>query len=149
MTLSPAVVLLRRYVLERASERFPCKEFARYDFNIGAWVRCDEATARASEHWRRLRRSSAAWCPVLGSRTDVLTDDALQAFFLTISEDEWQRLATRVGKRPKACLRDWREAGRRILSAVSNDHPESGASPGKLAGWPTARGTGRRGLQAC
>ncbi|MCX7321630.1 MAG: hypothetical protein NT113_19835 [Hyphomicrobiales bacterium] len=147
MSLSPQVVLLRRYVLERAAGRFPRKEFARYDVDIGAWVRCEEAVARASAHWRCLRQPSAPWCPVLGSRTGVYDDEALQAFFITIPEDEWQRLATRVGKRPKACLQDWRESGRRILDAVSNNHPASGALPGNLAGWPSTRGTGRRGLQ--
>jgi hypothetical protein len=45
-------------------------------------------------------------------------------------------------------LREWRESGHRILDAVSGDHPESAAPPGKLAGWPSGRGTGQRGLQA-
>lgn len=148
MSLSPEVGLLRRYVLERAAGRFPRKEFARFDFDSGAWVRCDEAIARASEHWRCLRRPDTSWCPVLGSRTGIYDDDALQAYFITTQEDEWQRLATRVGKRPTACLRDWRESGRRILRAVSDDHLTYEVSLGKLAGWPQARGTGRRGLQA-
>jgi hypothetical protein len=45
-------------------------------------------------------------------------------------------------------LGEWRESGRRILDAVSPDHPGRAAPPGKLAGWPEGRGTGRRSLQA-
>lgn len=138
--------LLRRYVIERAAGRMPCKEYARYDFDIGAWVRCDEIAARESIHWRRLRKPGAPWCPILGPLTDIDEDDDLQAFFETIPEDGWQRLAAGVGKRPTACLREWTESGRRILNAVSGNHPRNGAPHGKLVGWPTGRGTGRRSL---
>jgi hypothetical protein len=148
MSRGPETILLRRYVLERAAGRVPRQEYARYDSSVDAWVRCDEAAARDAEHWRRLRKPAAPWCPVLGPQTDIADDDALQAFFVTAADDGWQRLAARVGKRPTACLREWRESGRRILDAVSLDHPRRAAPPGKLAGWPIGRGTGRRGLQA-
>jgi hypothetical protein len=139
---------LRRYVLERAAGRVPRQEYVRYDSDIGAWVRCDEATARDSAYWRRLRKPAAPWCGVLSPRTDNADDDALEAFFATVPEDGWQHLAARIGKRPMACLREWKKFGRRILDAVSDDHPRSKAPPGKLAGWPIGHGTGRRGLQA-
>jgi hypothetical protein len=148
MSRVPETTMLRRYVLERAAGRIPRKEYARYDFDLGAWVRCDEAVARDSEHWRRLRKPATPWCPVLGPQTGIADDDSLQAFFVTVADDGWQRLAARVEKRPTACLREWRESGRRILDAVSLDHPRRVAPPGKLAWWPIERGTGRRGLQA-
>lgn len=148
MSRVPEATLLRRYVLERAAGRVPRKGYARYDSDIGAWVRCDEAVAREARHWRCLRKLAAPWCPILGQQTGIADDDTLQAFFETIPGDGWQRLAALVGKRPTACLREWQESGRRILDAVSNDYPRSGALPGKLAGWPMGRGTGRRSLQA-
>lgn len=147
MLRAPETILLRRYVLERASGRAPRKEFARYDSALGAWVRCDEAVAREALHWRRLRKPATPWCPILGPQTDIDHDDGLQAFFATVLEDGWQPLAAGVAKRPTACLREWRETGRRILDAVSDAHPRSGVPPGKLAGWPIGRGTGRRGIQ--
>lgn len=138
--------LLRRYVLERAAGRTPRKEHARLDVSVGAWIRCDEALALASEHWRRLRRPAEPWCPVLGKQTRIFDDDALQAFFATVPEDGWQQMATRVGKRPGACLREFKESGRRILDAVSGDNHRTRAPLGKLAGWPLGRGKGRRGF---
>jgi len=148
MSRAPETTLLRRYVFERTAGRTPRKEFARYHSGIGAWIRCDETTARDSAHWRRLRKLAAPWCPILGPQTSIADDDALQAYFATVPEDGWQRLAALVGKRPTTCLREWRESGRRILDAVSLDHPRRAAPPGKLAGWPIGRGTGRRSLQA-
>lgn len=135
---------LRRYVLERAAGRVPRKEYARYDHGVGAWIRCDEAEVRESIHWRCLRRPATPWCPVLGPQTEIHHDDALQAFFATIAEDEWSRLSTTVRKRPAACLREWKQAGQRILYAVSGDYSGSEILPGRLAQWPTSRGAGQR-----
>jgi hypothetical protein len=148
MSRALETTLLRRYVLERAAGRILRKEYARYDSALDAWVRCDEAVAREALHWRRLRKPATPWCPILGPQTGIDDDDSLQAFFATFPEDGWQPLAAGVAKRPTACLREWRETGRRILDAISGDHPESGAPPGKLAGWPSGRGTGRRSLEA-
>jgi hypothetical protein len=147
----PEAQLLRRYVLERAAGRIPAAEYVRLEEvapGVGGWIRCDEKTARESEHWRRLRRPGALWCPVLGNRLGVAQDVALQAYFLTVPEDGWQRLANEVRRCPLECLRRWRDAGRRILAASVAQTSGALPPPGRLAGWPAQRGIGSRSLQA-
>lgn len=145
----PETLLLRRYVLERAAGRVPAAEYARLEEmgeGIGAWIRCDRQTAQAARHWRRLRRAGTLWCPVLGSRLDIAQDAALQAFFMTIPDDDWSRLAAAVRARPSDCLRRWQQAGRRILVAAAAVAMGNPPPPGRLAGWPGQRGTGPRSL---
>jgi hypothetical protein len=65
----PEAQLLRRYVLERAAGRIPTAEYVRLEEvapGVGGWIRCDEKTARESEHWRRLRKPGGV--VVSGSR---------------------------------------------------------------------------------
>jgi hypothetical protein len=146
----PEAQLLRRYVLERAAGRTPAAEYVRLEEvapGVGGWIRCDEKTARESEHWRRLRRPGALWCPVLGNRLGIAQDVALQAYFLTVPEGGWQRLADEVRRRPSQCLRHWRDAGRRILAASAGTTTGRPPPQGRLAGWPAHRGTGSRSLQ--
>jgi hypothetical protein len=138
---------LRRYVIEKASGRTPRAEWAFYEPNVCAWIRCDEPTARRHEHHRRIRIEGLPWCDVLGHRTDVRDDEAMQIFFLTIDPGGWLQFAAAVREHPTRCLRDWTAAGTRIIAAVS-DVATSAASgtPGPLARWPKARGTGQRSL---
>lgn len=145
----PEAQLLRRYVLGRAAGRIPAAEFVRLEEvapGLGGWIKCDEKTAKESEHWRRLRKPGALWCPVLGNHLGIAQDVALQAYFLTVSEDGWQRLANEVRRRPSGCLRRWRDAGRRILRASVAQTSGALPPPGRLAGWPARRGTGSRSL---
>lgn len=144
MTVAPH--LLRRYVIDRASGRSPRPEWSYYSPDIGAWLRADEATARRHEHHRRVRQEGRRWCNVLGHRTDVADDEALQVYFLTIPSGDWPRLSIAVMRRPSRCLLEWRAAGTRIISTVSGTTPASGTAPGPLDGWPKARGTGPRSM---
>lgn len=141
MTIAPHV--LRRYVIDRASGRSPRAEWSYLSSDIGAWVRADETTARRHEHRRRIRMEGRPWCDVLGHRTDVADEQALQVYFLTIQPDQWPRLAFAAAIAPTRCLREWREAGARLIAAV-----ESGIEPRSetLSGWPKARGTGPRSM---
>lgn len=145
MTVQPHI--LRRYVIERASGRAPRHEFAFYAPDLGAWIRCDETTARRHEHHQRVRKDGLPWCNTLGHCTDVADDHTLQVYFLTLAPDDWTRLASAVCRYPKRCLRDWSAAGARIIAAVSGAAgviaPETA---GPLSGWPAARGTGQRSM---
>lgn len=141
MTVAPHT--LRRYVIDRAAGRIPRPEWSYYAADIGAWIRADETTARRYEHYRRVRMEGHPWCDVLGHRTDVADDTALQMFFLTIPGDDWSRLAIQVMQHPTRCLESWRAAGALILAAVD---PDASASGGPLSDWPPSRGTGPRSL---
>lgn len=144
MTVAPHT--LRRYVLNCAAGRTPRSEWAYYESDIGAWLLADKSAARRHEHHRRVRVDGRPWCDVLGHRTDVADDLPLQTFFLTISPDDWSRLAIEVTQRPKRCLKDWRAAGARIIAAVDPDAAASGTAAGPLSEWPTSRGTGPRSM---
>jgi hypothetical protein len=139
--------VLRRYVIERASGRAPRDEWAYYAANLGAWIRTNEMTARRHEHHRRIRTEGLPWCNVLGHQTDVHDDEALQIFFMTVSREDWPRLAAAIRERPARCLRDWTSSGKLIMAAVT---PETAGPlpnvPGSLDGWPSERGSGQRSL---
>ena len=146
MLVAPHV--LRRYVIERAAGRSPRHEWAYYAADIGAWIRADETSARRHEYHQRIRIEGLPWCDVLGHRTDVRDDIALQLYFMTmIDSDDWHRLEIAVRGYPKRSLREWRASGARIMAAVS---PETAApvpdTPGPLDGWPSERGSGQRSL---
>lgn len=140
--------ILRRYVIERASGRRPRAEWAFYASDLGAWIRADEMTARRHEHHQRIRVDGLPWCDVLGHRTDVRDDLALQTYFLTIDPDDgWSRLAAAVREHPKRCLREWSTAGSRIIAAVSPETaPPVPDTPSPLDGWPEKRGEGQRSM---
>lgn len=145
MTIAPHVI--RRYVIDRACGRMPRKEWEFCASDIGAWIRADETTARQHEHHRRVRTEGQPWCDVLGHRTAVRDDLALQVYFETIPHDDWPRVAIAVMRRPTRCLRDWRAAGARIIAAVDPGAGPSGTlGSGPLSGWPKARGTGARSM---
>jgi hypothetical protein len=139
--------ILRRYVIERASGRTPRAEWAFYAPDLGAWIRTDEMTARRHEHHQRIRVEGQDWCDVMGHQTSVKNDTALQIYFMTLSGDDWPRLAAAVREHPTRCLRDWRASGTRIMAAVS---PETAApvpdTPGPLDGWPASRGEGQHSM---
>lgn len=141
MTVAPHT--LRRYVIDRAAGRTPHPEWAYYAPDIGAWLYADGASARRHEHHRRVRIDGRPWCDVLGHRTDVRDDLQLQAYFLTIPEDDWHRLAIDVAQHPNRCLREWRAAGALILAAAD---PDVATSQGPLSDWPPSRGTGPRSM---
>ncbi|WP_315756021.1 hypothetical protein [Bradyrhizobium sp. SZCCHNRI2007] len=145
MTVAPHI--LRRYVIERALGRTPRVEWAFYASDLGAWIRCDEMAAKRHEHHRRIRKDGLPWCEVLGHRTDVRDDEALQVFFLTLALGDWSQLAAAVREHPKRCLRDWSAAGARIIAAVSRvTGVIAHEMAGPLAGWPASRGTGQRSM---
>lgn len=144
MTVAPHT--LRRYVIDRATGRTPHAEWSYYSPDIGAWILVSETTARQHEYHRRVRIEGQPWCDVLGHRTAVADDTALQTFFLTITPDGWHRLAIDVAQHPKRCLREWRAAGARIIAAVDPDAAPSRATAGPLSEWPTSRGTGPRSM---
>jgi len=145
MTVQPHI--LRRYVIERASGRVPRHEFAFYAADIGAWIRCDETTAKRHKHHRRVRKDGLPWCDTLGHCTDVADDEALQVFFLTVAPEDWSQLAAVVREHPKRCLLEWKASGARIINAVSSDSASAvSGAPGPLSGWPATRGTGQRSL---
>ena len=142
MTVTPHI--LRRYVIDRAAGRTPRPEWSYYSRDIGAWLLADETIARRHEHHRRIRVDGLPWCDVLGHRVDVRDDLALQTYFLTMTPNDWHRLAIDVMRRPKRCLRDWRAAGALIIAAVDPGAAASG--PGPLSDWPESRGTGLRSV---
>jgi hypothetical protein len=145
MTVTPH--LLRRYVLDRAAGRSPHKEWTYLAPEIGAWVLVDQAGAQNHEPRRRIRQEGRAWCDVLGHRTAVRDDIALQAYFLTMFPDEWSRLALAVMRRPKTCLGTWRASGMRLIASVdASAVPSSSPMKGPLDGWPKARGSGPRSM---
>ncbi|MGB3486514.1 MAG: hypothetical protein WBA62_00280 [Xanthobacteraceae bacterium] len=138
---------LRRYVIEKAAGRTPRAEWALYEPSVGAWIRCDETTARRHGHHRRIRTEGLPWCDVLGHRTDVRDDEALQIFFLTVDPEGWPQLVAAVREHSTRCLREWTATGTRIIAAVSDVTTSAvSGTPGPLSGWPKARGTGRRSL---
>lgn len=140
----PDVSRLRRYVNRRARGDVH-NEYVRYDPGIGAWLLCDQRTAWAHERWRRIRHRGQPWCPVLGRDATIAKDTALQAFFETVMPDEWRRLELEVSRRPMRCLREWREQGNRLIQAARVTI-EARNVPGKLADWPSRRGTGARSV---
>jgi len=136
---------LRRYVIDKAAGRSPRHEWQYFDASMNAWYRADEGRARSHEHFRRSRQDGHGWCDVLGHRTSVADDLELQAFFLTIAEDEWPRLATAVRRCAVRCLREWRASGARIIASV-DPASSSPSGQGALAGWPLKRGQARRSM---
>lgn len=135
---------LRRYVNGRARNRIH-NEYVRYDSYLGAWLLCDEGTARAHAHWRRIRHPGQPWCPVLGRNVAVASDTALQSFFEAIGPEEWRRLELAVRLDPSRCLREWRAQGDRLIAAV-RAAAEGHSERGQLSGWLSKRGTGARSL---
>ncbi|KTQ97828.1 hypothetical protein NS226_04125 [Aureimonas ureilytica] len=138
---------LRRYVRERAAGR-AATEWVTYDDRIRAWTAAaSEADATTSGRpWRRVRQPGEPWCAVLGRDLTVARDDALQAVFVALADDDlsgWRRLFLSADRDPERCLSDWRARGRRLLAAVS---AEPGTSVGNLAGRFAARGMGKRSL---
>jgi hypothetical protein len=147
MASSPEAWLFRRYVLGRAAGRVPRREFARYDFDLNAWIRCDETTARESAHWRRLRKPAQPWCEVLGQQASIAADDALQAYFETVDPEGWSSLGRAVRQNSSRCFRAWSASGNRILDALSGTAVVSNVlAKGSLSGWPSSRGNGPRSL---
>jgi len=145
MTVAPH--LLRRYVIDRAASRMPYAEWSFLSPDIGGWVLADQAAAKLHEHHRRIRQDGRPWCEVMGHRTDVCNDEALQIYFLTIAPDEWSHLAFAVMRAPKRCLCKWRAAGTRLIAAVDpSAEPSSGTTSGPLSDWPKSRGTGPRSM---
>lgn len=144
MTVAPH--LLRRFIIEKASGRTPRPEWAFYEPTLGAWIRTDETTARRHEHHQRIRIEGRAWCDVLGHQTSVADDLALQVFFLTLSGDDWPRLAAVAREHPARCLKEWTTSGKKIIAAVSDVASDVATSdvPGALDGWPEKRGEGQR-----
>lgn len=140
--------LLRRYVIDRAAGRSPRLEWAFLAPDVGGWVLADQATARSHEHHRRVRQDGRPWCEVLGHRTEVRDDQALQVYFLTIASDEWSRLALAVMRAPTRYLREWRVAGERLIAAIDQDTaaPSGTTTLGPLDDWPRTRGTGPRSM---
>ncbi|WP_264076584.1 hypothetical protein [Rhodopseudomonas palustris] len=130
-------------MIDRAAGRTPRPEWSYYSPDIGAWLYADEPSARRHEHHQRIRVDGLPWCDVLGHRTDVADDLALQTYFMTIEPDGWPRLAIDVAQHPKRCLREWRAGGALIISAVDLD---ASASGGPLSDWPESRGTGPRSM---
>jgi hypothetical protein len=146
MTVAPH--LLRRYVIDRAAGRMPHLEWSFLAPDVGAWVLADHATAQRHEHHRRVRQDGRPWCEVLGHRTEVRDDQALQVYFLTIAQDEWSGLALAAMRAPTRCQREWRAAGERLIAAVDLEMaaPSGTATPRPLGDWPKARGTGPRSM---
>ncbi|WP_062231348.1 hypothetical protein [Aureimonas sp. N4] len=140
-------IALRRYVRERAAGR-AASEWVTYDDRLRAWTAAtSEAAATTSGlPWRRVRQPGEPWCAVLGRDLTIATDDALQAVFVTLADDDmsaWRRLFLEADRGPERCLSDWRVRGRRLLTAVS---VEPGAADGNLAGRFAVRGIGKRSL---
>ncbi|WP_427023281.1 hypothetical protein ACP4J4_11905 [Aureimonas ureilytica] len=138
---------LRRYVRERAAGR-AAPEWVTYDDRLRAWtVAASEAAATTSGRgWRRVRQSSEPWCAVLGRDLTIACDDALQAAFVALADDDlsaWRRLFLDVDRDPSRCLSNWRARGRRLLAAVSG---EPRAADGNLAARFAVRGRGKRSL---
>lgn len=137
---------LRRYVRERAAGR-GAAEWVVYDPALGAWLASSEAEATTSgRDWRRVRRLGEPWCAVLGRDLTVARDDALQAVFVALADDDlsaWRRLFMAADRSPDRCLTDWRARGRRLLAAVSGEPVAAG---GNLAARFADRGRGKRSL---
>lgn len=139
---------LRRYTRERAAGR-SATEWVAYDESLGAWLATDEVEAISSgREWRRVRQSSEPWCSTLGRDLSIAADDALQAMFAAIEDDDlsaWRRLWIEADRAPARCLTDWRARGCRLLAAVSGEPVEV---HGTLAKRFATRGTGKRSLSA-
>lgn len=141
-------IALRRFVRERAVGRV-APEWVVYDPALGAWLASSEAEATTSgRQWRRTRQPGEPWCGTLGRDLSVAADDALQAVFVTLADDDlsdWRRLFLAADRNPERCLSEWRARGRRLLAAVSGEPDPAGVS---LAGRFAVRGAGKRSLAA-
>jgi hypothetical protein len=140
-------VALRRYTRERAAGR-TAAEWVIYDDRLRAWTLAgSEAEATTSGRpWRRTRQPGEPWCAVLGRDLTVARDDALQAVFVTLADDDlsaWRRLFVAADRAPERCLSDWRARGRCLLAAVSGEPVEGSET---LAGGFAVRGMGKRSL---
>lgn len=108
-----------------------------------AWMTISEEEARQwdpPEHIRRIRTPAQPWCAWLGADTSVADDLPLQAFFATVPDDGWPRLAATIRYHQHRTVADWRATGERLLAATRG----APAAPGPYAGAFSRRGTGRR-----
>lgn len=91
---------------------------------------------------RKIRRDGQPWCPWLGNRTSVATDERLQAAFAALEveadadPDLWRRLYRAAGSIPSAdrMLRRLRDEGARLLRAArerARAQAEGGGRPGR------------------
>jgi hypothetical protein len=146
--------LVRIYVNRRASGRLvPGWERAVLFLPTAAgkpgwigWTTITEAEAKnsAPDDLVRCRRTPGQrWCNWLGPNMSVADDIELQAFFATVPDDEWPRLAIAVRRSQRQAAAAWHAAGARLIAAATSDrhHPASPA-----ASLFRERGTGQRSL---
>lgn len=118
-------------------------------FLDGGWVGWTTITESEAKHASdgdliRCRRTpSQRWCEWLGPNTSVADDLELQAYFATIADDEWPRMAIAIRHSQRQAVAEWRAAGVRLIAAATRDRrgPASRASKMFLK-----RGSGPRSL---
>ena len=147
--------LVRIYVSRRASGRpVPGWEKAVYFLPptpdglpgwIG-WTSITEAEAKSAppdDLVRRRRTPGQRWCDWCGPNTSVSDDIELQAYFVTINDDEWPHLSIAVRRSQRQAVAAWRASGARLIAAATHDRRHLGSPTANLF---QKRGTGTRSL---
>lgn len=123
--------MVRIYVNRRASGRpVPGWEKAVYFLpatpdGLPAWVGWTAITeseakqADPDDLVRRTRTPGQRWCDWCGPNTSVSDDIELQAYFTTIDDDDWPRLAIAMRQSQRQAAAEWRAAGTRLIAAVT------------------------------
>ncbi|WP_284542375.1 hypothetical protein [Pleomorphomonas sp. T1.2MG-36] len=141
--------MVRIYVGRRASGR-PVSGWERAVlFLDGGWVgwttitESDAKNSAPDELVRCRRTPSQPWCDWCGSNMSVARDIELQAFFTTIDDDAWPRLAIAIRNSQKRTVTEWRAAGARLIAAATKDRRYPASPASRLF---RARGIGTRSL---
>lgn len=141
--------MVRIYVGRRASGRpVPGWEKAILYLDDGwvGWTTITESDAQNSgpDDLVRCRRTpSQPWCEWLGPNTCVANDIELQAYFATVADDEWPRLAIGVRHSQRQAAAEWRAVGAHLIAAVTRARSGTASRASNLF---RERGTGRRSL---
>jgi hypothetical protein len=124
-------------------------KLAQFVGDWAAWACVSEAEAKsapADEFAHRIRTPGQPWCDWLGPDISVAADLVVQAYFATVPDDQWPRLATAIRRDQRKTVAEWREAGQRLLAAAAGAPPPRQPRPHPIALAFTTRGPGRRSL---
>ncbi|CAI9400160.1 hypothetical protein ANOBCDAF_00427 [Pleomorphomonas sp. T1.2MG-36] len=141
--------MVRIYVGRRASGRpVPGWEKAVLFLpgNWIGWTTITETEAKQADpdELVRCRRTPAQrWDDWLGPNMTVADDIELQAFFATVPDDEWPRLAIAVRRSQRQAAAAWHAAGARLIAAATRNRRGPASPASSLF---RERGTGRRSL---
>ncbi|WP_051228241.1 hypothetical protein [Pleomorphomonas oryzae] len=110
------------------------------------WTTVTESEAKNSgrdDLVRRTQTPAQRWDDWLGPNMTVADDLEMQAFFATVPDDEWPRLAIAVRRSQRQAAAAWRAAGARLIAAATRNRRDPASPASNLF---RERGTGRRSL---